>query len=278
MTKTTVSMSALKGKTIGFIGAGKMGQAILQGLIQQGFPKQSLYAADAMASTRGQVKRTLGITATADNARVVQKAQILVLAVKPQQLSEVLKALAPSLTKKHLIISIAAGVTLSNLQKALGGVAFIRVMPNLPATVGLGFSALAGGRLATATHMRIANQIFSAVGKTATLDEKHFDAITAVSGSGPAYVFYLIQAWQEAAVKLKLPESVATDAVLATLFGSAQLFADSGDAAKVLIQKVASKKGTTEAALKVLNKQKVNASIQQAVKAAAIRSKELRCL
>lgn len=261
---------------IGFVGAGKMGQAILQGLLAKGVSKEQLGAADSDAKTRSALKQSLGIFIAKDNAELARWADVLVLAVKPQQLDAALKGLTNQPSLPVMAISIAAGVSIERLEKALPGLAIVRVMPNLPATVGCGFSVLAAGEQVSPSHLTLAETIFTAVGKTAVLEEKHFDAITAVSGSGPAYVFTLIKAWQEAAVELGLPQDVARDAVAATLQGSLELLIQASDTPAELISKVASKGGTTEAALKVLDKEGFAEIFQRAVIAAAERSKELR--
>lgn len=261
--------------TIGFIGAGKMGQALMQGLLARGLSRRRLVAADAHAATRAAVSRRLRITTLSDNRAVVRRSGILILAVKPQQFPEVLAAIAPTVTSRHLVISIAAGVTLRWLKNRLPKARLVRVMPNLPATVQRGFSALTFGARATARDRHLAREIFEAVGEVCELPERHFDAITAVSGSGPAYVFFLVQAWQQAAARLGLPRDVAARAIMATLQGAEALIAGSGEDAATLIARVASKKGTTEAALKVLARRQVAAHFIEALQAAAARSRAL---
>jgi pyrroline-5-carboxylate reductase len=212
---------------------------------------------------------------TEDNLEVVRRSNIVILAVKPQQFAEVVAGIAPTITRGQLIISIAAGITLRWLQERLPDVPLVRVMPNLPATVGCGFSAVVLGRSTGARHRAKALALFQTVGEVVELPERHLDAITAVSGSGPAYVFFLVQMWEAAAASLGLPRSVAERAIRQTLEGSLRLLQASGEPASVLMGKVASKRGTTEAALKVLARQRVSVHFMEALRAAARRSKEL---
>ena len=268
---------ALQGLTVSVIGAGKMGQALLKGLLASGVSRHRLRAADASSMIRGRVSRRFGLTARQDNIVTARGADVIILAVKPQQMSEVTAQLAPHLRRNQLVISIAAGITLRWLQVRLKGLPVIRVMPNLPATVGSGFSAIAPGRAATVRHRAMAIALFGAVGAVCEVPERQLDAVTAVSGSGPAYVFFLAQIWQQAAQSLGLSPKVAERAIRATLEGSVRLWQASGESPDVLINKVASKGGTTEAALKVLVTRRVAAHFLEALRAAARRSKELSC-
>ena len=264
----------LRGKTIGFIGAGTMGQALIAGLRAKGVSGRSILAVDLSAARRAQVRR-LGARATADSCAVACAGDVIVLAVKPQQMASVVSELAPCIARRQLVISIAAGITLRWLQDRLPGAPVIRVMPNLPATVGHGFTAYALGRRATARHQEIAATLFGAVGETVEVPERLLDAVTAVSGSGPAYIFYLAHVWEAAAVALGLPRAIAHRAVKRTLIGSAALLAGSETSPKEWIARVASKKGTTEAALRVLARRGVSRHVAEALRAAARRSRAL---
>ena len=268
-------MNGLRGVRIGIIGGGTMGQALIGGLLKQGVLRRSLRVSDASAAIRRRLRRQFRLTAVDDNAALVRGADMIILAVKPQQFGDVVAQIAPELSTRHLVISIAAGIPLRWLQARLPGIAVVRVMPNLPATVGYGFAAIALGKKATARHRAIALAIFGAVGQVVELPERQLDAITAVSGSGPAYVFFLVQAWEAAAASLGLPPAVAACAIRQTLEGSVRLLQAADVPAGTLVQRVASKGGTTEAALKVLARRRVAAYIEEAVRAAARRSKEL---
>jgi len=266
---------SLRSYRIGIIGCGTMGQALIKGLLDHGVPASRLCVADASAAARRIVARRFGIKAVARNRDAVRGAGLILLAVKPQQMAGVVDELAAALTRSVLVISIAAGMTLRWLEKHLPGLPVVRVMPNLPATVGCGFAAIAAGRRATTRHRAVAMALFDAMGIAVELPERHFDAVTAVSGSGPAYVFYLVQIWERAARALGLPASAAALAIRQTLEGSVRLLQADGAAAAELIRQVASKRGTTEAALSVLARRRVGTHFTEALQAAARRSREL---
>ena len=252
-----------------------MGQALMRGLLAQGVSRRALLAADADPVMRSTVQRRFHVRVTHDNVAVVRRCDVVILAVKPQQFPDVLRRIGSHVTRRQVVMSIAAGITLRWLQARLRGVPVVRIMPNLPATVGCGFSAIALGRAAGPRHRAIACAVFGAVGKVVELPERYFDAVTAVSGSGPAYVFFLVDAWERAARSLGVPSSVASMAIHQTLEGSVQLLRSAGEPASVLVGNVASKGGTTEAALAVLAKRRVAAHFLEALRAAARRSREL---
>lgn len=252
-----------------------MGSALIQGLRRQGVPGARLVVADADPKACARARRRFQARIVKSNLDVARRADVIILAVKPQQFPEVAAQLAQGLQQHPLVISIAAGMTLRWLGGRLPGVALARVMPNLPATVGCGFSALTFNARASARHRAITAALFQAVGAVVQVPERHFDAVTAVSGSGPAYVFFLVDAWQRAAQALGLPEAVASQAIRHTLKGSARLLDASPDDAAALMAKVASKGGTTEAALRVLTVRRVSASLVEAMTAAARRSRTL---
>lgn len=267
-------MKALRGLTIGFIGAGTMGHALITGLLAQGVAPRSLLAADPSGAARARL-RALSVRTARENCLVACEADVIVLAVKPQEMASVLDGIASCLSRRQLIISIAAGITLRYVSARLPKSPVIRVMPNLPATVRKGFAAYACGRSTTPRHRQVAQAIFGAVGETVELPERSLDAITAVSGSGPAYVFFLTRIWEEAAIALGLSRDLARQAVRQTLIGSAKLLASSQESPQEWIARVASKKGTTEAALRVLAKRGVDRHMTEALRAAARRSREL---
>jgi pyrroline-5-carboxylate reductase len=266
--------SSLRRARIGIIGAGTMGQALLQGLLARGVSRTRLIAAEPDVRRRQQAARRFGIRVVAGNRAAAAASDVVILAVKPQQMAQALEELRGAL-RRHVVISIAAGVTLRWLQARLPGVAVIRVMPNLPATIACAFSAIAPGTRARRRHLAAARAIFEAIGEVVELPERYFDAVTAVSGSGPAYVFFLAQAWEDAARALGLPSTVARRAVRRTLGGSVRVLERDGHSPQELIARVASKRGTTEAALRVLARQRVAARFAQALRAAARRSAQL---
>ncbi len=209
-----------------------------------------------------------------DNITVARRSDIIILAVKPQDIGEVLKEIKPYV-KEKLIISIAAGVTTFSIEKALPGARVIRVMPNMPAMVGKGISAISCGRFATRRDLKITFRIFSNLGEIIEVKEKMMDAVTAVSGSGPAYYFLFTYLLAKAAEASGLKKSIALKLARATFIGAAEVIRSRKLSMEELVKKVASKGGTTEAALKVFKQEKLEAIIKKAVKHAAHRSNNL---
>jgi len=209
-----------------------------------------------------------------DNVTVAKRSDVIILAVKPQDVGEVLKEIKPY-TKEKLIISIAAGVTTRSIEKALPGARVIRVMPNMPAMVGKGVSAVSCGKFATGRDLKITLNIFLALGEVIEVEEKMMDAVTAVSGSGPAYYFLFTHLLAKSAEASGLEKSIALKLAKATFIGAAEVIKSSKLSTEELVKKVASKGGTTEAALKVFKLEKLEAIIKKAVKQAAHRSKNL---
>ncbi len=263
-------------KTIGVIGGGNMGTALLSGLIRRRTVAASrVMVSDADTKKLRAVNRTLRVKTTTCNCEAAGQSVVL-LAVKPQQMEPVLKEIRSSLAHKPLLISIAAGISTGWIEKKIGAkIPVIRVMPNTPALVGKGISAIARGRYASAAHEKLALEIFRSVGETVVVSEKSIDAVTAVSGSGPAYFFFLMEQMIASGKRLGLRPELVRALVLATAEGAAQLALQSNDDPAVLRQKVTSKGGTTEAALKVLEKKKAGQAVQQAILAAARRAKQL---
>lgn len=269
-------MRYLKGKRIGIIGLGNMGRAILSNLISSGaVRKRAVIGLDLDARKCGDAKKRLGITIARSIRELVSCSDIVLIAVKPQNVDAVLDEMSIC-GKNRLYVSIAAGIKTDRLEKGLGGRArVVRVMPNTPALVGEGISALCKGSHASKTDLKTADEIFSSVGEVVELSERHFDVVTALSGSGPAYFFYLKEALIEAAVRLGMDKKTAKNLVLRTALGSARLLLESGCEPGLLRQHVTSKGGTTERAIKVFEKAKIKEAVARAVRAAAERSKEL---
>jgi pyrroline-5-carboxylate reductase len=264
-------------KKIVFVGGGNMGEALVAGLLRSGHWKPSQITVcdirpDQLAVLRSRYK----IHVSTDNRREVSAADITLLAVKPQQMMSVLMDLAPVLRKSQLVLSIAAGIPTRRIEKCLArSVPVIRIMPNTPALISQGMAAISLGRSARSTHERLARSIMETVGNVVTVPEKRMDAVTAVSGSGPAYVFYLAEAMRDAGVELGLPPAVADQLVRQTLKGAGALLAQSQDEAHTLRQRVTSPGGTTEAALKIMEKANVRTIVSKALKGAAERSRQL---
>jgi pyrroline-5-carboxylate reductase len=273
-------------KKIGFIGGGNMAEALARGLIGgRVFKPAEIIVSDVVPERRRKLARTLKVKTTADNAEVVREAAAVVLAVKPQMIDAVMAELAAALTnpaqrppiKSRLFISIAAGVTIERLTRGLGPRArVIRVMPNAPAMVGHGMTALVRARNAKAADEQFALRIFRAVGDALALkDEKLLDAVTALSGSGPAYVYLFAKAMADAAVSEGIPRALALRMALKTIRGAEQLMRESKSDAAELIRAVASPGGTTEAALRRFAEQGFSDIVAAALRAAAERSREL---
>ncbi len=252
---------------IGIIGVGNMGRAIASRL-----NKRILISdADVKKLRSAKKKNTLIARSNIDLAR---RANIIILAVKPQNIARVLKEIAP-FSKGKLIISIAAGIKTKFIEKRISKARVIRVMPNMPAIVGKGVSALAKGRSASKKDLAAARPIFSALGEVVEVPESLIDAVTAVSGSGPAYYFLLTEALQKGAAALGLDKRLASQLAKATFIGAAEVAKNTNISATDFIKKVASKGGTTEAALKQFKKTGFERIVKQAVKAACNRSRRL---
>lgn len=252
-----------------------MGEALLSGILRNRLvPKSRLSVSEALSSKRKGLKRRYAVFVTEDNRRVALQSDVLILAVKPQQMEDVLKQIAP-LSKKSLVISIAAGIRLSWLEKQLGKIPAIRVMPNLAAAVGEAISALAKNRLCTRKHSLVAERIFQSVGEIVWVDEAKLDAVTAVSGSGPAYVAFFLQALRKGAEEIALPKELSLRLVQKTFQGSITYLLKKKIDPERFIQKVASKGGTTEAALKVFRTGRFSHTIALALRRAAERSRQL---
>ena len=271
-------MRYLADKKIGVIGLGSMGGAIINGLLSSGAVKRTgVIGFDKDTVKRMVAVKKYGILATRSIPETVAHSDIVIFAVKPQNIDEVLREVS-FYGKGRLYISIAAGIKTRRIEKALARVCkprVIRVMPNTPALVREGISAVCKGRYATAKDLEAADEIFSSVGETINLNEKYFDLVTAVSGSGPAYFFYLKEALIEAAVRLGMDKTTAKRLVSKTGLGAARLLIESGHEPGILRQRVTSKGGTTEQAIKVFDRAGMKRIIGKAVAAAARRSREL---
>jgi pyrroline-5-carboxylate reductase len=260
---------------ISFIGGGNMARALIGGLLAKGWKAADIIAVEPDATKREQLRTDFGITIS-DQLPSAAMADIIVLAVKPQQLRDVGIFLS-SLLRDQLVVSIAAGIRSTDLIRWLGGYnAVVRVMPNTPAQVRSGVSALFATPGVSPEQRQQAQTVLGAVGSTVWLDaESQMDAVTAISGSGPAYVFYFIEAMQQAATELGLSPEQARDLCLQTFLGASQLALQSSETPAALRANVTSKGGTTERALNSMEGSGVKNAIVQAIQAAAARSREL---
>ena len=264
-------------KTIAFIGAGNMAEALIRGLLTaKTVASSQLIVTDVRLDRLACLAETFGVRTMPDNAAAAAAADIVLLAVKPQQLSAVLENLKSQISNFKLLISIAAGVTTERIERELGGSPrVVRVMPNTPALVGAGAAALAKGKHATDADLAAAEAILGAVGITARVEEKLFDAVTALSGSGPAYVFLVTEAMIRGAVEAGLGEDLARKLAVQTVLGAARLMAESGELPEELRRKVTSPGGTTEAALKVMADRQLAEIFVAAIQSATRRGREL---
>jgi pyrroline-5-carboxylate reductase len=267
----------LKGKKIGIIGGGKMGSVLVSGIIScELIPASHVMASDVASERLADLNKTHGIDVTDDNSKLMKSSDIVILAVKPQNMPEVLEGIAGSFNKSKLIISIAAGISTKLIEGYLRtGARVIRVMPNTPALIGEGAAALALGANATVKDLDLARHIFEAVGITVSVKEELMDAVTGLSGSGPAYVFLIIEALADAGVNLGLSRDIALKLSAQTIMGAAKLCLAGNKHPAELKDMVTSPGGTTIAGLKALEEGKLRATLMAAVEAAAIRSREL---
>lgn len=263
-------------KRIGIIGTGNMGEALIKGLVSVGMKNiRNIIATDTNALRKKCIAGIYGIKFANSNLELAKKSDVIILAVKPKEIPAVLDGIKSAVNKNRLIISIAAGITTRFLEKRLNKASVVRVMPNMPALVCKGMSAITKGRFATKSDLKIAEEIFSSVGEVVEVKEKHMDIVTAISGSGPAYFFLLIDSLIKAAKSHGLSNEIATKLAIQTAQGAAELVSSTGISSEILINRVASKGGTTEAALEVFKNKNFKKIVELAVGAAAKRSKQL---
>ncbi len=263
--------------SIGFLGAGKMGTALARGFIHAGLvTAEQIMASDPVEGARTDFGRETGARIASSNAEVAKFASVLLLAVKPDQVGGVLAEIRDHFTKKHLLISIAAGVPLAKLEGGLDPNArVIRVMPNTPALVGASATAYALGKSAQPEDGQLAQKLFSAVGVAYSVKESLLDAVTGLSGSGPAYIYLMIEGLSDGGVAAGLPRDIATKLAAQTMLGSAKMVLETGLHPGALKDMVTSPGGTTIEGLHELEKGKVRASLMNAVRAATEKSKKL---
>lgn len=261
---------------LGLIGGGNMAEAIVKPALDQSVLDPGRIIIADPSPDRRRLFEDLGVATTEANAAVATSAEQVMIAVKPQMLDDIAETLRQIDPDNQVILSIMAGISTTKIEQTLGTSArIIRIMPNTPLLAGAGMAAISLGPNARQGDEALALRLFQAAGDALTLDEKHMDAVTAVSGSGPAYVFYLAEAMSEAARSLGLDDNLADRLVRQTVFGAAKLMREAPETPAELRQKVASPGGTTQAALEFMDAQQVSAHIQDAVRRAADRSREL---
>jgi pyrroline-5-carboxylate reductase len=268
----------LNGKVVGFIGAGNMGEVLIRGLIQSGkVDKTDILASDASPERLAYISNTYGIRTTPSNGELAESASIVIIAVKPQNIDDLLEELSSSSHENHQFISIAAGITTEKLAKKMhhkSGI--IRVMPNAPASVLAGISAIYPGRNISPADLQRAVSIFECVGRAVIIkNEALMDVVTGLSGSGPAYVFMMIESLSDAGVQLGISRREASLLAAQTVYGAAKMLLETGKHPSELKDIVATPGGTTFAGLKSLEKGNFRSTIMDAVEAAALRSREL---
>jgi pyrroline-5-carboxylate reductase len=263
-------------KRLGFLGFGNMGRAVAGGLIErQTMRPEQLFAFDVEEEKRAAAE-AMGMQTVSAAERLAKTCDALLIAVKPQNAVEALEPLAGNLDARVLVISICAGLSTAFFQKQLGdGMRVVRVMPNTPALVGAGAAAIAPSGNCTQEDVDLATAVFESVGLVQVVPESAMDAVTALSGSGPAYFFYMVECLVRAAESEGLTEEQATELAKQTALGAGRLLVESGESAGVLRERVTSKGGTTEAALRVFRENGFEEVIRAGVAAAASRSREL---
>lgn len=261
---------------VGFIGTGKMAEAIISSLVEsKTLGAHQILACDIDGTRRRQIKRRYGINVYSRTEHLVDVSEVIFLAVKPQDITETLQPLSGALSKRHLMISIAAGKTIANLESLIPEARVVRVMPNICSLVSQGMSAFCMGTRTKVSDVKTVKVLLSSFGKVQELDEKYFDAVTALSGSGPAFFGYVLQTMVDSAAKMGVPEDAALLLGEQTMFGTASLLMEKKMSPEALIEAVTSKKGTTEAGLGVLSGSAVASILDDTLQAASRRSKEL---
>jgi pyrroline-5-carboxylate reductase len=268
---------SVKGKKVGFVGGGNMGEALIRGLVESNLvPADAIMVADARAERAHQLADQYGVRPLAGNASLVTAVDVVILAVKPQIMAAVLREVLPALVNRPLIISVAAGVSTATIQSVLGRYPrLIRVMPNTPALVLQGATAIARTPGLDVEDLETAQEVFAAVGKVVVLDEDHMDAVTGLSGSGPAYVAIVIESLADGGVKMGLDRATAMTLATQTVLGAATLLAETGLHPGALKDMVSSPGGTTIAGIAALEEGGIRTTFIRAVERATLRSREL---
>jgi pyrroline-5-carboxylate reductase len=262
--------------TLAFIGGGNMARSLIGGLIAKGASGQDIIVADPMVAQRETLQTQYGVAVTDDNLAAARESKVVILAVKPQEMRNVTSAIATTLATDCLIVSVAAGIRASDIRRWAQGRAVVRCMPNRPALQGCGMTALFATQDVGAEARQRAEDILSAVGATLWVtEEAHMDAVTAVSGSGPAYFFLLIEMIEQTGIQLGLSRDVSHRLAVETAYGAGLMAREASESPATLREQVTSKGGTTEAALKQLEASNVRAIFADAIAAAARRSAEL---
>ncbi len=262
-------------RQVAVLGAGVMGETLLSGLVRAGRSPQTLLVGEKRPERGEELRQRYGVEVLA-NREATRKADTVVVVVKPQDMGDLLEEIAPELRPGQLVVSLAAGITTAFIESRLPDeVAVVRVMPNTPALVDEGMAAISRGSHCDEAHLLEAESLLAATGRVVRVPESQQDAVTAISGSGPAYLFFVVEAMIEAGVHLGLPRTTATELVVQTVVGSAKLLRETGEHPTVLREQVTSPGGTTAAAIRQLEDHKVRAAFLTAMEAARDRSRAL---
>ena len=268
--------SGLAGKRVAVLGAGKMGGILLKALLGKKILAPNATTATVQHEERARtLSKQLGVTVGTNNRKAARGADIVLVCVKPQVVEDVIEQIRPVISKKQLIISVAASVATSQIEKALGNIPVVRAMPNTPCAIGRGMTALCKGKFAEAKHLEIASALFNVVGRTVVVDEKHMDAVTGLSASGPAYIYIILESLAEAGVKVGLPRDIATLLAAQTTLGAASVVLETGDHPALLKDAVTTPAGCTIDGIMELEEGKLRVTLIKAVVKAAQRAKEL---
>jgi pyrroline-5-carboxylate reductase len=260
---------------VGLLGVGKLGEALLSGLLRSGTPAASLLAAERHAERAAEVAQRYGVT-TLSPEEATAGADVVLLAVKPQDMRALLADIGPHVRPGTLVVSMAAGITSALVEELVpAGTAVVRVMTNTPVFVDEAMSAISAGAHATGEHLQVVEDLLGPVGKVVRVPESQQDAVTALSGSGPAYFFFLVEAMIDAGILLGLPRAVAAELIVQTAVGSARMLRESGEHPVLLREAVTSPGGTTIAAIRTMEDHGVRAAMLAAIEAARDRSRAL---
>lgn len=265
-------------KTIAFIGAGSMAEALIAGFITKKLvaPKQIIVTNHSNQERLIELERTYGVRTSSDKREVTERADLIVLAMKPAQVSEAIEAIRPYTTAKQIFISVIAGVATHKITESLGHEApVIRTMPNTSAKVGASATGMSAGTFATEAELTLATALFEAVGTVTVVAEEKLDAVTAIAGSGPAYIYYFVEAVERVAEQIGLTKQEGKELFVQTLFGAAKRLQTTEKTAEQLYREVMSPGGTTEAGLNILNEQQFQETIISCIKRAEERAKQL---
>ncbi len=261
---------------IGFIGGGKMATAIMKGIINSNWCEaKNIIVSDKNEDSLNNLRKEYAVQTSLDNIEIAKKSKIILLAVKPFVLKDVLNEIKSSLTDEHIIFSIAAGISIKSIEEIVGDIPVVRIMPNTPALVNEGMSAICRGNYATEEHSKIALEIFKSVGKVVESDEKYIDIITAISGSGPAFYYYIINEIAKAGEKLGLDYQTCLKLSAQTAYGAAKMIMDTDVSPEQLIINVTTPGGCTAVGNEVLKENNVSAILGETIEKTMLKAKAL---